>query len=232
MTLSDDGVIQRLRDRFVCVWRNIAGREAYAGQSNKHGAANAAVETTNGAGHHNVQMLLCAPEGRILHVLPGYWDPAALRHELDFALDLLALDRESNLPAREKKERFSRAHLDHIATHAQQGISERSRLQPFDAAHEARKPASDFFLKTEAGHRSAQGGSGAAAPEDPPRGAAPRTVPRAQVMRPLKTVDQVIHERMAKRPFVRRKDFDVASLIDMGIRHYDAYNDGCRSALT
>lgn len=223
MTLSDDGVLERLRDRFVCVWRNIEGREAYAGRSNKHGAANVAVETTNGAGHHNVQMLLCTPDGRVLHALPGYWDPAALRHELDFALELLALNRDAALSEREKEERFTQAHLGHLETHAALGIAERSRLQPFDAVHEAAKAASDFFLEAEAGN-------GAAAPVERGRQTESRAVSRRLILpaRPLKTVDRVVHERMAKRPFARHEGFDVAGFVDMGVPHYDAWNDGCR----
>ena len=36
----------------------------------------------------------------------------------------------------------------------------------------------------------------------------------------LKTADQVMHERMAARPFVRFEKFDTAKYIDMGLRRY------------
>jgi hypothetical protein len=232
VSLSEDGVIERLRDRFVCVWRNIEGKEAYAGQSNKHGVANIAAATTNGAGHHNVQMLLCAPDGRVLHALPGYWDPAALRHELDFALELLALDRDAALSERGKAERFTLAHLAHIETHAAIGIADRSTLQHFDAAHESAKPHSDFFLEPAAPGGGAKAVSHVAAAESRTTRADPRPTPAARILplRPLKTVDRVVHERMAKRPLLRREAFDIAGFIDMGVLHYDAWNDGCRLA--
>lgn len=226
MTLSDANVIRRLRDRYVCGWRNIEGKEAYAGRSNKHGTGNPAVETTNGAGHHNVQMLFFTSRGRVLHGLPGYWEPAALMSEMDFVLELDALDRRTDLPAREKAKAFARAHLDHIEAHTRLEIAERSGLQPFDRAREASKAASDFFLDA--------AGGGAAGANQRTRQAAPACglAGRGGPDRPLKTVDRVVHERMAKRPFRKWNDFDVAAFIDMGVVHYDAGNDGCPRRLT
>lgn len=42
-----------------------------------------------------------------------------------------------------------------------------------------------------------------------------------------KKADQIVHERMAERPFVAFKDFDTAVYADVGQKFYDADCDGC-----
>jgi hypothetical protein len=39
----------------------------------------------------------------------------------------------------------------------------------------------------------------------------------------FKTVDQVVHERMAQRPFVAHESFDVESFSDYGKMRYDKH---------
>jgi len=46
----------------------------------------------------------------------------------------------------------------------------------------------------------------------------------------MKTVDQVVHERMARRPFVTYEDFDVASYVDYGQLRYDKHENDPRRA--
>lgn len=41
----------------------------------------------------------------------------------------------------------------------------------------------------------------------------------------VKKADQIVHERMADRPFVAFKDFDTAAYVDVGEKFYDAYTD-------
>ena len=43
----------------------------------------------------------------------------------------------------------------------------------------------------------------------------------------LKTTDQVVHERMAERPFLTFKAFDTATFVNMGVKSFDSHNDGC-----
>jgi hypothetical protein len=48
----------------------------------------------------------------------------------------------------------------------------------------------------------------------------------------MKGTDQVVHERMAERPFVSFKSFDIAAFVDMGLKAFDSHSDGCsREAL-
>lgn len=44
----------------------------------------------------------------------------------------------------------------------------------------------------------------------------------------LKTTDQVVHERMAERPYLDFSRFRAAGFVNMGVRHFDNGRDGCR----
>ena len=43
----------------------------------------------------------------------------------------------------------------------------------------------------------------------------------------MRTVDQVMHERMARRPLLNMSRFDIENVVDYGTRFYDKYGDGC-----
>ena len=66
MSLSNDAVMNVLKNQFVCGYRNIAG-EPYAGRSGHHETDSPAVLTTNGAGPHSVQMFFLNSDGTALH---------------------------------------------------------------------------------------------------------------------------------------------------------------------
>lgn len=183
----------RLQNDFVCGWRNIDGAEEYAGKSNAHDPSFPAVKTTNGAGAHNIQMLIISPEGKVVHCLPGYWSPSALEHELEFALELTKLLAKPG-PANERNDAFMLKHLEHAYEHDFR-ITKNSKLQGFDEFRERAKEGSDFA--------------------------------RHECNTSLKTVDQVIHERMAALPFLDLEDFDIAGFVAIGQKHYDAHSDGC-----
>ncbi|MGE4618294.1 MAG: hypothetical protein AAEJ04_00635 [Planctomycetota bacterium] len=193
MTLSEPKVIEKLKDNFVCGWRNIQGVETYAGKSHDHPVASSALHTTNGAGGRNVQLIFVAPSGNVLHCLPGYWDPDGLVHEMEFILELAKLE-SSDLSMLEKRDQFQLAHLNHAANHSEQVVKD-SSLQGFDKMKEEKSGKSDFQRKTD-----------------------------GAVMR---TVDQVMHERMARRPLLSWSRFDIENVVDYGTRFYDKGGDGC-----
>ena len=199
MSLSQDPIVERLKDHFVCGWRNIHGVEDFAGKSHSHPVESTAVHTTNGAGGRNVQMIIISPDGYVLHVLPGYWNPDALRHELDFSLELVEIAAK-DLPHDEKSDAFLLAHLNHAAKHAELMVKD-STLQGFDKHREEQRPDGSDFRR--------RGGEGEA----------------------VRTVDQVMHERMARRPFLRIEEFDLAKVVDYGTRFYDKHGDGCCDAV-
>ena len=197
MSLSNDAVLNTLKNQFVCGFRNITG-EPYAGKSGKHGTDSPAVVTTNGAGPHNVQMFIMSSDGTVLHCLPGFWAPQDLLHEINFALTLNRVWLNPNVSPEVKDKKFRQMHLADLRSHPKEMI-ERSHLQNFDAKHEKADGDSDFKIKQTYLKRNFK-----MAKNDG-----------------LKTTDQVVHERMAKRPFVKYEDFDVAEYTDYGKIRYD-----------
>ena len=194
MSLSQGPIRTRLKEKFICGWRNINGVEKFAGKSHSHPVCSTAVHTTNGAGGRNVQMIIISPDRDVLHVLPGYWNPDALRHELDFTLELAEIAAGEGTVG-EKNDAFLLAHMNHAAQHNDM-MAKDSKLQAFDKQKESVTAGSDF---------RGQGGR--------------RTVTR--------TVDQVMHERMARRPFLKIDEFDLSSVVDYGTQFYDKHGDGC-----
>ncbi len=191
MSLSDKKVLDFLSKYFVCGWRNIKGKEHYAGKSHDHACNNPAVDTTNGAGSHNIQMLIVSPEQKVLHCLPGYWKPQALLHELKFSAKLLGILRKPRKHDNERNDEFLLAHLNHASSHTRD-MRESSHLQGFDESKERKKGNSDFMR---------------------------------EACDSVKTVDQVVHERMAERPFLSVHDFDIGTFVDIGKKFYDAHRD-------
>jgi hypothetical protein len=206
VSLSDPQVLPLLRAKFVCGWKNIEG-EAYAGVSGDHAPTNPAVRTTNGAGPHNTQIFLLDPDGTVLHCLPGYWDPRDLVREVGLAAQLDAVWRNDALSRAQKDARFRELELGHIATHPQDMV-DRSVMQGFDKKFEQKKRAATSDCILRAGLR----------------------MPALRPSRPkqqdeFKTTDQILHERMAARPFVKYADFDVAAFSDYGRPKYDKKED-------
>lgn len=213
MSLSDRRVTSVLRSRFVCGARDIAG-EPYAGRSGKHDAQSAAVRTTNGAGPHNMQLFVLAADGTVLHCLPGYWGPADLVFELRFAEEIDRVRRAPRLSREAKEQRFRELHLAHIARHPQDMV-DRSVMQGFDKKYEKRRreETSDTILRDDS--------------------LKPRLRPRRPAARDeFKTTDQIMHERMAARPFVAYDAFDTERFADYGRPLYDKRKaEGCTEHL-
>ena len=177
--------------------------EPYAGNSGTHTTRGNAVDTTNGAGAHNIQMFIMNPDGTVLHCLPGYWNPRDLAGELQFAQKLNDLYLNQSLSPVEKKTAYSRMQLDHVHMHSSDMVA-RSQLQHFDMKHEAMNPHSDA-VKNRALLADGQWG--------PAQYAA------------FKTTDEILHERMAARPFLTYDKFDVARFADYGTSTYDKHED-------
>ena len=187
-----------LKDHFVCGYRDIANQK-YAGASGKHMPDENAVDTTNGAGPHNIQMFVLDPDGTVLTCLPGYWHAEDLAPELELAQSLDKVWHDPNLTLPEKRTQFTQMQLAHIATHPK-GEHNRSHMQGFDVQYEAKNnPNSDFFYNPRA--------------IDPQSGSTPGNN--------VKTVDIVMHERLADRPFVAYDKFDVAQFASYGKLKYD-----------
>ena len=167
------------------------GDQPYCGNSGKHPVNLDAVYTTNGAGPHNTQLFILAADGTVLHCLPGYWQPQDLAYEIEFANEINDVWTDKELTRAEKDKKFAELHAGHIHDHSKE-MAKRSRMQGFDAKRELkRKETSDCITKGRKGRDT------------------------------VKTTDVIMHERMAKRPFVKYADFDTASYSDYGLLKYN-----------
>ena len=161
-----------------------------------------AVFTTNGAGPHNIQMFVLAPDGMVLTCLPGYWESEDLAGELDLAQDLFKLYKDPTLTMAQKKLKFTEMHIAHIKEHSK-AMVKRSKMQGFDMTYEAknRPTTSDTIFSSTGGPAKLNGIQ-------------------------FKTTDVIMHERMAMRPFMKYSDFDVARFCDYGKPKYDKKEEG------
>jgi predicted secreted protein len=206
VSLSSEPAFSRLKDRMVCGYRDITG-EDYAGRSGIHDVGGNAIQTTNGAGPHNLQLFVMNADGIVLHALPGYWDPGDLVRELDLAERLAAVHADRSLTDAQKAERFREMHVAHVQDHPHDMVR-RSRMQSFDQKFEARRRlyTSDTIVD-----RDAVAGAITAGTKPPPDA--------------FKTTDRIMHERMSARPFVPFDRFDVAEYVDYGRPKYDKRED-------
>ncbi len=200
MSLSTDPAFTLLKTNFICGYRDISHKH-WAGASGKHKPDENAVDTTNGAGPHNIQMFVLTPDGIVLHCLPGYWHSGDLASELAFAERLNSIWTDPKLSREEKDKIYTQMQLRQIRQEPA-GMSGRSHLQGFDLQEEAKKrPGGGFFWNPHAVDTKAG-----------------KTEPRN-----VKTVDVVMHERMAARPFLTYKEFDVVNFTDYGKNVYDKH---------
>ncbi len=207
MSLSQDPVFDLLKKDFVCGYKDIENKR-YAGSSRKHSPAGQAVDTTNGAGPHNIQIFVMAPDGIVLTCLPGYWCSQDLASELEFAKQLGAVYRDPVLTVAEKNNRFSEMQLAHLKAHSKEE-RKRSEMQHFDVSYEKEKRflTSDVFNRTVINPKTLNSNLG--------------NLPPAAI----KTCDVIMHQRMAARPFIPYDDFDVAAFSDYGRPMYDKNED-------
>ena len=161
-----------------------------------------AVDTSNGAGPHNIQMFILSADGTVLTCLPGYWHSEDLASELDFAKRLNLIWTNPDLTKEEKDATFRQMQLGHIAEHSK-AMKNRSHLQGFDAQFEVEKR---YATTDTIANRNLING------HNPLPGA-------------MKTTDVIMHERMASRPFEKYEDFDVAAFADYGKQKYDKQED-------
>jgi hypothetical protein len=206
VSLSQEPALSALKDYFVCGYRDIT-TQPYCGMSGRHEVSGKAVRTTNGAGPHNIQMFVLNPDGTVLTCLPGYWNSQDLVTELKFAYQLNQVYTNASLSKPQKDATFRQMQLAHIAKHTP-GMVGRSHLQGFDAQYEAKNRLATTDTIRNRGAVQAALSANAMVPMDA-----------------FKTTDELMHERMAKRPFVAYDSFDVASYVDYGLQKYDKHED-------
>lgn len=199
MSLSQEPAFSILKNDFICGTRDITG-EPWSGVSGIKPLTAGAVNTTNGAGPHNIQIFILAPDLTILTALPGYWHPEDLAYELEVANKLYAVWKNPSLTRAEKDAKFVEAHLGHIEDHPS-AMVRRSRMQGFDQKFEQKNRATTTDTIA-----SATGGKAG----DPV----------------FKTTDVIFHERLAKQPFAKYEEFDVVAFSDYGRALYNKKEEG------
>ncbi|MEM8885915.1 MAG: hypothetical protein AAGD14_17760 [Planctomycetota bacterium] len=88
MTLADKKLRTLLRRDFIATYRDTTGEKS-AGGSFAHEPKEPAPHCIRGNGESNVQLLVLAPDGRLLSVVTGFIEAKDLVEELTFARDLL-----------------------------------------------------------------------------------------------------------------------------------------------
>jgi hypothetical protein len=207
VSLSQDPAFSLLKKYFVCGYKDITN-EPYAGVSGRHEVGGNAIDTSNGAGPHNLQLFFLAADGTVLSVLPGYWHSEDMYPEMQLASKLNQVWLNRKLSRAQKNQMFQSMQLAHIQEHSPEMVK-RSRMQGFDMKYEAehRLATSDTIADRQLAYAAIERGQ--------------RMVPPAA----FKTTDVIMHERMAARPFEPYSQFDVASFADYGKTKYDKNED-------
>ena len=207
MSLSQDPVFSELKNNFICGTKDIED-EPYCGVSGRHAPDGKGIVTTNGAGPHNLQLFILAPDGTVLHCLPGFWSPQDLKRELLLGQQLLKVWQDPHLSQGQKNQMFKQMQLAHINEHPADMVK-RSRMQGFDQKFEARNRPykSDTVLNPTLAVQAVQSNDN-------------RLLNQA-----FKTTDVIMHERMAQRPFEKYQRFDVAVYTDYGRQKYEKHED-------
>ncbi len=162
----------------------------YAGTSTRHQTGAPAQLVNTCSGHKNVQMFFMTSDGTLLHCVPGFWQPKNWLMEAKLALSLNKLYHNKRLSIVQRNDAFLKAHLSHHRDAHTSGLRYGSQLQGFDVSKERHNPNSDFNRTS-----------------GPLKGS-------------MKTVDQVVHERLAARPFMTFETFDIAAFVEFGNSDY------------
>ena len=223
MSLSKEPVFSELRNHFVCGYRDISS-EPYSGNSGAHAVNGQAVDTTNGAGPHNIQLFVLDADGTVLHCLPGYWNPEDLARELKLAQRIQTVWQDKSMSIQQKKTQFARLQTDHFREHSKETIA-RSQMQGFDKHAElARGRGADTVRLASSDPDCISGTcSGSMPPENEKGDRVSSKLPGEELV--VKSTDEIMHERMAKRPFMAYTAFDTGKFSEYGTHYYDKHED-------
>jgi hypothetical protein len=192
VTLPNSDVIQFIETRFILMHRNIE-RDKHVGLSHGYKPTQNAVGTTNGAGPRNVQFLILAADETVLHALPGFWHAEDLIPELQLAFEINRLHLDRSMTNTRKSKMFEMLHATHMRRHGT-AATRRGQWQGFDRWAEVRRSEieeRDTFRRCANGELK------------------------------LKSVPEVIHDRMLARRFKKLDEFDLETFVDYGRSFYD-----------
>ena len=192
MTLPNKALLRMLKRDFVVGWKDIRN-EDFCGVSHGYSKSQTAVGTTNGAGGRNVQIFVLSPDKRVMLALPGFWHPDDLMTELRFAKLIYRLWTDETRSLTSKVRMWKRLQKREAGTHGPL-MRARSDWQGFDRFEELGKAKTRYRDSVKE---------------------------RADGKLTLLALDELVHERLAQRPFVPFEDFDTENFVDYGRRYYD-----------
>lgn len=108
VAFSDAGIVKLLGDKFVCAWVNRRPDLQFKDGLYKGWLPRG---LSNGAAVTNVTSVFAAPDGTVIHAMPGYLDINGFKRHLEFAQKLQAQLYD---PAVRKEDRagiYAKAHL-------------------------------------------------------------------------------------------------------------------------
>jgi hypothetical protein len=192
VTLPNPEVMAMLQERFIVGARNIE-REEHVGLSQGYSCSQTAVGTTNGAGGRNVQILVLAADETVVHALPGFWHAEDLCNELRLGLELYRLYLDEDLTPAQKQAMAAVLHRAHLRLYGDEE-ARRGDWQGFDRQYELER-ANKETRDTVTGDTACT--------------------------RALKTIPEIVHERLIARSFKRLADFGMETFVDYGRPYYD-----------
>lgn len=208
-----------LKANWVVAWHNII-KEKYVGESHGYTVDDTAIGTTNGAGPTNTQILMLSPDGVVLQALPGFWHAVDLAREMKFAKELWTVWKNPALTRAQKDTLFATMQIE--AWKAQPAATAaRSRWQGFDAKNEHKRMALGIARDTAMGAPVQKKLSEKEKAEVATKMQGMNGMDEKVKQVALKPINQLVHERMSVRPFVKYEAFDIADFTDYGRRYYD-----------
>jgi len=197
ITLANETVLAKLRERFV-LGRADLEAAPHVGVSNGYRPDQTALGATNGAGGRNLQLVVLAADGTVVHAVPGFWHPLDLLPELELARHLHDLHGSPDHTAAQKLAMARTLHRGFLRELGS-GTLGRSAWRAEDEAAEQEQPVRDSFARDDKG-LVVRGAGGL-----------PKLVPLVQL----------VHERMLARGFVPCAAFDWESFVDYGTPRHD-----------
>jgi hypothetical protein len=109
VTFSDGGMVKLLGDKFVCAWVNrrpdLKFKDGlYPKEWRPRGLANGAAVT-------NITSVFAAPDGTVIHAMPGYLDVAGFKRHFEFAHALQAQLYDPAVKREDRAGLYAKAHL-------------------------------------------------------------------------------------------------------------------------
>jgi len=108
VAFSDAGIVKLLNDKFVCAWVNrrpdLKFKDGlYPKEWRPRGLPNGAAVT-------NVTSVFAAPDGTVIHAMPGYLDVAGFKRHLEFAQKLQAQLYDPAVKKEDRAGLYAKAH--------------------------------------------------------------------------------------------------------------------------